>query len=454
MLRNSLFRSLLNICVLILGSSAICAANQWNSEVIEHSKSYTHPFEDTFASTLEGVCNTFNLKYDDMDIRLEDWKGFSKYVDSGWIPVKVGIQTVDEKIKRAPLFFYIPGAFSNLDDKQNRQWMHSLTQQGYHTVVFPNPWGTDFISRESKSPIGFVTTEAQIIYDAMRYVYQKAQINGMLSGPVRVAGVSYGGFLATMVAALDAEHPQPIINKDATAVAPPYDMGITMDHLDAALNDMREGFAEIGLASKAWKFARFCRLKNESQMKPKHYQDAKGLVAYSGFHDTLVDSVVLYDELRDINAIPDRDKGKKSDKFKAWRKGFTYNEYFDRYAPGARQLMKNQVGKLMHWVKRAKAGNGAKIRLLTADDDFLNVIGAFDQQAEKMILLRDGGHYGYRGDQWYFKFLELAFSDTQQIIFNQLYENQPVNLTSTASLAYVKRLTQPEDFMSSDFYFW
>ena len=29
--------------------------------------------------------------------------------------------------------------------------------------------GTDFISRKSKSPIGYVTTEAQIIYDAMRY---------------------------------------------------------------------------------------------------------------------------------------------------------------------------------------------------------------------------------------------------------------------------------------------
>ena len=46
-------------------------------------------------------------------------------------------------------------------------------------------------------------------------------------------------------------------------------------------------------------------------MKPKHYQDAKGLVAYSGFSDTLVDSVILYDELRNVNAIPDRDKGKE-----------------------------------------------------------------------------------------------------------------------------------------------
>ncbi len=430
------------------------SSNQWDSTVIEHSKSYNHPFDDTFASTLEGVCNTFSLKYDDMEIRLEDWKGFSPNVESGWIPVKVGIQTVDDKVKRAPLFFYIPGAFSNLDDKQNRQWMHSMTQQGYHTVVFPNPWGTDFISRKSKSPIGYVTTEAQIIYDAMRYVYQKAQINYMLSGPVRVAGVSYGGFLSAMVAALDAEHPEPIINQDATAVAPPYDMGITMDHLDNALNDMREDFAEIGLASKAWKFARFCRLKNESQMKPKHYQDAKGLVAYSGFHDTLVDSVILYDELRDVNAIPDRDKGKKSDRFKAWRKDFTYNQYFDNYAPGARALMKKQVGKLMHWVNRARAGNGAKIRLMTADDDFLNVVGAFEKQAKQMILVRDGGHYGYRGDEWYFKFLELAFTDKQRIYFDKLYDNQPVDLTSTVSLNYIKRLTNPEDFMSPDFRFW
>ena len=62
----------------------------------------------------------------------------------------------------------------------------------------------------------------------MRHVYQKALINDMLSGPVRVAGVSYGGFLSVMVAALDSEHPDPIINQDATAVAPPYDMGITM----------------------------------------------------------------------------------------------------------------------------------------------------------------------------------------------------------------------------------
>ena len=60
--------------------------------------------------------------------------------------------------------------------------------------------------------------------------------------------------------------------------------------------------------------------------------------------------------------------------------------------------MKQQVGKLMHWVNRAKAGNGPKIRLMTADDDFLNVVGAFEKQAKQMILVRDGGHYGYRGD--------------------------------------------------------
>lgn len=443
--------SALFVCLVTIGS-----ANPWNSAVIDHTKSYKHPFEDTFASTLEGVCNTFSLDYDDMNIRLEDWKGYTKHLESGWLPVKIGIQTdEDDRIRKAPLFFYIPGAFSNLDDKQNRQWMHSLTQQGYHTVVFPNPWGTDFISRKPKNPIGYVNTEAQVIYDAMRFVYQKALIEGMLSGPVRVAGVSYGGFLTAMVTALDAEHPQPIINHDATAVAPPYDMGITMDHLDSALDDMREDFAEIGFASKAWKFARFCRLKDESQMKPVHYHDAKGLVAYSGFHDTLTDSVILYDKIRAINAIPDRDLGKKSDEFKTWRKNFNYKQYFDVYAPEARRMMKAEIGKLMHWVNRAKAGNGAKIRLITADDDFLNNIGAFDAQAGKMILLKDGGHYGYRGNEWFFKFLALAFGDKRKLIFDDLYINQDVKLENSDSpMHHIRRLTEPVDFMSPKFRFW
>lgn len=449
-------KSVVQLITLMLIPSMVIGANPWAPEVIAHSKSYKHPFEDTFASTLEGVCNTFNLDYDDMNIRLEDWKGYSKNLETGWLPVKIGIQTDSEgRIIKAPLFFYIPGAFSNLDDKQNRQWMHSLTQQGYHTVVFPNPWGTDFIARKPKSPIGYITTEAQIIYDAMRFVYQKAQVEGMLSGPVRVAGVSYGGFLSTMVTVLDAEHNKPIINLDTTAVAPPYDMGITMDHLDSALDDMREDFAEIGLAAKAWKFARFCRLKDESEMKPIHYHDAKGLVAYSGFHDTLTDSVILYDKIRAIDAIPDRDKGKKSDQFKNWRKNFNYGQYFDTYAPGARKMMKDQFGKLMHWVDRAKAGNGAKIRLITADDDFLNNIGAFDQEVKKMILLKDGGHYGYRGNEWFFKFLDLAFGSKRSDLFDELYKGLEDRLQKPKdSISYVRRLTSESDFMSPKFRFW
>ena len=61
-----------------------------------------------------------------------------------------------------------------------------------------------------------------------------------------------------------------------------------------------------------------------------------------------------------------------------------------------------------------------------------------------MILLRDGGHYGYRGDEWYFKFLDLAFTDEQRIYFDKLYADQPVSISSTVSLNYVKRLTNPK----------
>ena len=37
-------------------------------------------------------------------------------------------------------------------------WEH--TRRGYHVVIVPNPWGTEFINRKPKQPIGNVEEEA------------------------------------------------------------------------------------------------------------------------------------------------------------------------------------------------------------------------------------------------------------------------------------------------------
>ena len=50
--------------------------------------------------------------------------------------------------------------------------------------------------------------------------------------------------------------------------------------------------------------------------------------------------------------------------------------------------------------------------------------------------------------------LDLAFTDEQRIYLDKLYADQPVSIMPTVSLNYVKRLTNPEDFMSPDFRFW
>lgn len=409
------------IC-LFLFSNTLFANSSWSPGLRNHAKSFQNAFEDGFASSLRGACFNLSRAYSKMVVPIEDWEGNTTANESGKLPMKVGLQRgKDGKPRRAPLAFYIPGAFNNLSSRQPKRWMDELTQRGYHTVVFPNPWGTQFIKEKSHEAVGHVLNEGKAIYDSMRDVFSRLDENDLILGPVRLLGVSYGGFLTAMISAWDAENPEPILSMDSTIMSPPFQLGETLDRLDQYLDATADPFNGMNIASKLLKFRNFCKKESQSELEEGQLHEAMGLVSYVGFHDMMVNSVKVFDKVKGYDKIPDRHLGSLSPKFRKWKKEFNFNGYIDTYDSSIRDLLKSEKGTLKYWVQRASDAGYNRVRVLVAVDDFLNDGSKWDGPKEKLITLPDGGHYGYRHLDWYESFINLAFGDEREIRHLMLY---------------------------------
>jgi hypothetical protein len=363
------------------------------------------------------------------------------------LKVAVGLQRDSKnRIIRAPLAIFLPGTFGNLNEVMGNRWLDSLTRLGYHVVAFPNPFGTDFVSEIPISKLGTVTNEAENLYGVVREVFKKLRLLHGLNGTVRLIGISLGGFFTSVLGALDAEHPNPIFTTDMTIMAPPFHIGRGIDRLDALVDELRDPFQEMGLIKMYLKFRRACNLEDPTNPGQEVLTDAKGLVAFPGFYKGLMKSVKAYDKVRNLNYVPSEKKA-----YQEWKNRFKFSTYYKDLNQEGRKIILSKKGHLYYWISRAQAAGFPNIRVLTTTDDFFNDSGVWgsiednplkdgmggiydlmlneyewDRIQKDIIVLKYGGHYGFRGNPWFENFIRLAFGSKkdralQSHKFEELY---------------------------------
>jgi|SaaInl4_135m_RNA_FD_contig_81_484809_length_1680_multi_3_in_0_out_0_1 hypothetical protein len=423
------------ILALVMFFATVCLGFAgWNERAREYASTYSTPYKDGFLSSLAATCNLKRVPYKKMVVNIEKWEVFSPEMEKGKLKVDVGLQRDAEgKVLRAPLAIYIPGSFVNLNDKQSNRWLNSLTRLGYHTVVFPNPFGTDFIKQVPISKFGTVTEEAKTVYGMIRRAFGLLRQMGALDGSVRIIGVSSGGFFTAAVAALDAEHKNPIITTDATILAPGFHLGRGMDRLDEYVEEQREPYQEMWLLRMYVKLRKICRMKDPSNPSEKVLRDSRGIVTFAGFYEELVNSVKRYDKTRSLNKVP-----KKGKALGQWRDRFAFSVYYDEFNPEGEKIIRGEHGHLYYWLGRAYKAGFPSIRVLTTTDDFFNDPGVWGDMKsnplmddalgvyglmndEKMwsriqkdlIVLNHGGHYGFRSNPWFENFIRIAFGNNR-----------------------------------------
>jgi hypothetical protein len=60
-----------------------------------------------------------------------------------------------------------------------------------------------------------------------------------------------------------------------------------------------------------------------------------------------------------------------------------------------------------YWLVRAQT-SGKKVRILTANDDFLNEPNVW-KGIDNALVVEDGGHYGHRSLPWIQSFLDASY---------------------------------------------
>jgi hypothetical protein len=167
---------------------------------------------------------------------------------------------------------------------------------------------------------------------------------------------------------------------------------------------------------KTWKKARigkeFLRYKFGKELSPFAKKYARTAVVWGGFIDGLIEMMYSLNKIYKLDVVPDFSKKRES---KAWEGDLRYSTYIEEVAPDLKTFLEKGYGNLLFWVREAQRVTDGKIRLLTAENDFLNaqdLTASYDLEElgpEHLLIIPVGGHLGYMGHPWYRKFMEIHF---------------------------------------------
>ncbi len=209
------------------------------------------------------------------------------------------------------------------------------------------------------------------------------------AGAVSVVGESYGGFLATVVAALDSKSKH-LINGSVVSFGPPLHRNAVLEHLDEGLEEMKS----THFGAFAWK-KHFCLL---DLLFPNSYfsgmidsQQTSRSIFYLEFQKYLSDSA---------KHIHEQDKVQNS-----FKEDLKFNEFLQIYAPeNLTRLGSRNFLSVTGWLREMSEDYRQKVLYFSSSDDILNVKVREKYSWKKvaqlvgednLILLNGGGHLGY-----------------------------------------------------------
>lgn len=402
----------------------------WPARIAEQSPQFEHP-ADAFIDTLLGACKTPNYQNQWFSSPVPGKSSFQfKVSPSGHGLFKgnrfktTAFYVEDNgQLKPAPLMVLLPGIFTSSDDNASLALATAFHKQGYHVVIVPNGWSREFIDK-SLRPMGDLDYESDVVLRVIRQFQARLRQAGAL-GRTQMLGVSYGGFVGSMVAYRDTHEGHNLIDGQVILLGAPLNMRWAMQNLDSQMDDseefaqQRNGFAD--LLSKNFFCNQYEKLElNNSQPDghekfKSHGQVARHLVIQQGFRKYLKDAVTQIDGNEYPNhklplLIPDM---AESQDYSSWSQQVRFNRYFEDYdLQDLLNKYSNEKAFLSYWVNGANQYAENKVLVMEATNDFLNEKIPLKTMQEALLMLPRGGHVGYAAWEW-----------TQNLIFYMLQKD-------------------------------
>lgn len=289
--------------------------------------------------------------------------------------------------KKAPLVVVLAGLFSSSESDLPQRYLRALRKRGYHVLVVSNSWSSHYLEQGPKfKPVNF-PFEARVVLDSVAIAIERfigaSQVDG-----VSLLGESYGGFLSSVVLALDKKN---LFSKGALVLGPPVNLQMSMLRLDGLIKETRSQRECLNFWSQFGFTKDLILAGSDVSVSQSVRHCAKAIFAKKGFQSGLKDAALRLD----------RDGLLKLEESE--RNALTFSAFVNHFVfPGGTGKPNPRNYDLGYWLSIARNRNPAlPVRIISAQDDPLNSLIQWNENqhfrfdSANLALLQWGGHMGY-----------------------------------------------------------
>lgn len=386
----------------------------WSPEERAFESTYEHPVENGLISTSWGALSKvqfINKESKEKKAYLEGIVRNSLFKSGGQ---KYRYYFNETSIAGTPLMIINAGLFSSHKDLLVTSLAKRYVQLGYSVVIFANPLSADYLKNQPTFNIINIKKQAEINYVAIQALVKFLKKRGDITEEVHLTGVSYGALLSTVIYALDSREENPFITS-TSGFSPPLDIFDTNHNLDKLINESKDSFmADMGSFEpkklfKLYKTARRLKKlgKEGAVVKERDIKRARALFAQYSFKNSLIRSLKVVQKTHGLSIIPEKKQERK-----AWKKDLSFSQMLIQVSPKFHQRFSESLeDNLAFWVEEAIKNGRTNIRLILTKDDPIN--GQIPESLIKsphVMILEDGGHYGYNPLLWFDQLLNEMYT--------------------------------------------
>jgi hypothetical protein len=296
-----------------------------------------------------------------------------------------------EKPESAPLVVLLPGVFEGVTNAAVEALVTVLISTGHQVLIIPNPLSPEYLAANPVARPADMVAQAKVVRDLVTEFTSKI---GNRFSRVDMMGLSYGGFLASVVAGTSPE----VITGELTLLYAPLEMSSAIRSIDKMIAET-QSIAEMIFAPAKTLFAKAFEsdLENSLEMIQTQFKVDQKL-QFRVRHYSPLTQVALAGFGRDQHV--------------------TYSNALNQFCEVDQNFYRSGQDHLFYWLNSARAKGLDRIRVLDADNDSLNTseqwlrAPRWIDNPNYILIHHGGGHGGALAESWLSQFLANSLAAT------------------------------------------
>ena len=393
------------VCLFCILNSNSSHGSGWAPQERSLLEAYNPELTDPYITSIKS--NISRVQYDKpvkQNNKIRKYFIPSPYFQTGEIPYLLGEEHGDRQ--KRPLLVYVGGSFSKLFSNITKNFHKRFIRLGYRVISFENFICDCSISRSPQFPFFDLKTQGRVYYEAIKKIHGELLKKGKVNHHITLFGQSYGGFLSSIIYAIDSAEDIPFFNKGLHVYSPPFDFVKTFEKLDLILDEAKKDKSFGNIPSYLMTSLQINRLEKNDEVGQRLKEKSLGVFADFGFKKKLERMLISYDRSVKSLGLPE---GRIETR--TFLEGLTFQEALNLIdSEGFQGLKVSQERKLSHWVFKAIKNGRKDIRILSSVDDVINEeVSPELRKTNHLMMLPSGGHFGYKRLLWFDKLLIKTF---------------------------------------------